>query len=304
MDDLLHEDPEADLDPWDTDMEVDYTEFPPLTFARRQVWARPKESPDQGKVDRADERKSVAKGADKHQPVSPKPRTNTKVKVAASVQPPVVDMDVDDLPIVEAEPTGSSSHPPPPSNPRRSVRLHSASPGPSSAVSGPISQDVDTNDALHDIEEEEENTDDKTSSTSNAIDLLDDSQMDSDRELPISPFTLFPHTFPQLFHFLRTIKVFTLTIHFIIPKILIKSVKKGHLKLTLNAIAPPQTNLQVPLLFPSSQRNNLTDRYFSFSDARAKKRSKGKARQLAPDDEELEEDQVPLPPASAPSREI
>lgn len=221
MQTLLDDDPEAVMDPWANDVQPEKQDLPPLSFPRRTVWQEglpdsdkespdedeDKESSDEDEVVRPDERKSVGKGAQKHQPpppVLPITRTKTKVKLPASLQRTVDDMDVEESPLVE--PRAPSSPPPPPSNIRHSVRLPSQSPGPSSALSE--RPDVATHGALDDIEEYGEDSDDKMSSRSNAIDLRAFSPVDSDRESPISPLTWFSHTFLQLFRFLRMTKVF------------------------------------------------------------------------------------------------
>jgi len=123
-------------------------------------------------------------------------------------------------------------------------------------------------------------------SRSSALNLLVDSQAESNCESHFYPLTLFLHTFPQPLCLFQMTKVFYPNHPFHHPLILlIKSDQKCCLKLTLS---------------PSLQRHNHTHCSFSFSDACAKKHShkvKGKACQLDSNNEDLTEEDIPLPPA-------
>jgi len=215
MEKILDDDPDTEVDPWDDKVQPDKHQRPPLPFPRREVWEpySDEESSVEDEQDRADEPKSVGKGA----------KTKANVPASAVEATPLDQMDVEDNPIVEPDPSAPSSPPHPPLNRRRSSRIRSQSPGPSSAVrQRPITKDVRTDKGLDDIEEDvEESTgdkmvedygDDKMPSSSNEFDLPMQSQVDSDRESRFSPLTLLPQTFPQLLRNLfRTTKVFSFT---------------------------------------------------------------------------------------------
>ena len=111
--------------------------------------------------------------------------------------------DVQDDATVDPEPAAPSSPPPPPpSQPRRSTRNKTPVPRASSALPQTqiiISDDAPADNALDTIEEDGENDVDEIARRSSQLDLLTDSQpVLDDGQSPISPFTFFPLTFPQI----------------------------------------------------------------------------------------------------------
>jgi len=185
-------------------------------------------------VPHMDEHKSVDKEAQIDQPPPPVSHTKMQDNIPASIQRSYKEMDLEVEPIGDPESSPPSSPPDSPPQVQRSHHIQSQSPAPSSMLhQTPITLDIANIQRLDSIEEDVEML-----SRSSVLDLLVDSQAESNRESHVYPLTLFLHTFPQLLRLFRMTKVFYPNHPFHHPLILlIKSNQKHCLKLTLSGTA-------------------------------------------------------------------